>query len=94
MSGKIVPMRPGREVDTYIGASAKRPHVINGIAMPGSSAQKRIAHGLGVKPQGWRVTSIRVASGVVAEHPNEISRDAKVLVLETVTPETIDIEVW
>ncbi len=91
---RVVPMRPGREVDTYVGESAKRPHVIRGIAMPGSSAQKKVAHGLGVKPQGWRVTSIRAGTGTVAEYPNEISRDAKTLTLETVTPETIDIEVW
>lgn len=88
------PKRPGREVDTYLSESAKRAHVIKDIAMPGSSQEKQIGHGLGVKPQGWRVTSIRVASGVVAEHPNEIRRDKNVLVLETVTPETIDIEVW
>lgn len=86
--------RPGREVDTYLSESAKRAHVIKNIEMPGSFKRKSIGHGLGVKPQGWRVTSIRVASGTPAEHPNEISRDAKVLVLETVTPETIDIEVW
>jgi len=90
----VVRMRPGREVDTYLSESAKRAHVIKDVEMPGSYESKRVPHGLGVKPQGWRVTSIRVSPGTPAEYPNEISRDKNVLVLETVTPETIDLEVW
>lgn len=86
--------RPDRVTDLYLSPSAKRAHVINGIVMPGSSGEKAVAHGLGVKPQGWRTTSIRAPAGVPAEQPNEIRRDKNVIVLATATAETIDIEVW
>lgn len=86
--------RPARDVEQFLSESAKRAHVIKNIEMPGSFTNKRVPHGLTVVPQGWRPTSIRVAGAAPAEYPNEVSRDAKVLVLTCATPETIDIEVW
>lgn len=85
---------------TEISESTQHPgrgdgvRTLNGVTMPGSFTEKKVAHGLGKIPRGWLATSIRVDGATPAEYPNEVTRDRTYLTLKTVTPETVDLLVW
>ena len=86
--------RPSRDDELFLSPIAKRAHTLNGIELPGSFEEKRVAHGLGAAVQGWLATSIRVDGAVSAEYPKEVRRNRTHLVLTSATPETIDLLVW
>lgn len=78
--------------DNGIDPIAKRGHTIKGILL-GATA-KKVAHGLGVLPQGWIATRVR-ASASAAGYPYETESPTKThLTLAMGADATVDLRVW